>query len=96
VGKEHVDNVLRIVKEFSDAVDRHQNELNKELEQKLILLRAEVRAWRSKESVAKQQIVDKKKELDENKIPYDESKFVTLSNNISRLQKRQKEIQKSE
>ncbi|TOF95627.1 hypothetical protein, partial [Vibrio parahaemolyticus] len=42
VGKEHVDNVLRIVKEFSDAVDRHQNELNKELEQKLILLRAEV------------------------------------------------------
>ncbi|QIR07438.1 TrlF family AAA-like ATPase [Salinivibrio costicola] len=95
VGKDHVDNVLGIVQEFSDIVDRHQKELSEELEQKLIVLRNEVRAWRSKEGTAKQQIEVKKKELDNKKIPYDEGKFITLSNDITRLQQRQKDIQKS-
>lgn len=96
VGKDHVDNVLSIVRDFSDIVDRHQNELSNELEQKLILLRAEVRSWRGKEGIAKQEIEAKKKELDDKKIPYDEGKFIALSNNITRLQRRQKEIQKSD
>ena len=96
VGKDHVDNVLNIVQDFSDIVDRHKKELSDELEQKLNLLRTEVIAWRGKEGIAKQQIEVKKKELDEKRIPYDEGKFVTLSNNITRLQQRQKEIQKSD
>ena len=96
VGKDHIDSVLHIVQDFSDIVDKHQNDLNDALEQKLKLLRVEVRAWRGKEVSAKQQIQTKKKELDDKKIPYDEGKFVSLSNNITRLQQRQKEIQKSE
>jgi ABC-type lipoprotein export system ATPase subunit/histidinol phosphatase-like PHP family hydrolase len=96
VGKDHVDNVLSIVQDFSDIVDRHKKELSDELEQKLNLLRTEIKAWRGKEGIAKQQIEVKKKELDDKKIPYDERKFVTLSNNITRLQQRQKEVQKSD
>lgn len=96
VGKDHIDNVLHIVQDFSDIVDKHQKDLSNELEQKLKLLRAEVIAWRGKEGTAKQKIQIKKKELDDQKIPYDEGKFVSLSSNITRLQQRQKEIQKSE
>ncbi|MGR5151020.1 TrlF family AAA-like ATPase [Photobacterium swingsii] len=96
VGTEHVDNVLRIVQDFSDIVDRHQEDLNKELTEKLDLLRVEVRSWRSKEQGAKDKIESIKKKLDEEKIPYDETKFVKLSNEIAKLQSRKKEIEKSD
>ena len=96
VGIKHVDNVLHIIQEFSEIVDTHQEQLNKELSEKLDLLRTEVKGWRSTESVAKAEIEVIKKKLDDEKIPYDETKFVTLSNEIVKLQSRKMDINKSE
>ncbi|NQZ04244.1 TrlF family AAA-like ATPase [Idiomarina sp.] len=96
VGKEHVDNVLDIVRKFSDIVERHQQELNKELEQTLALLRSEVQQWRGKETTAKEEIEAIKKQLDDAKVPYDEDKYVKLSQDIARLKARKKDIEKSE
>jgi len=96
VGMEHVDNVLRIVQEFSDIVDHHQEQLNIALTAKLNLLREEIKGWRSKEREARAKIEVIKLKLDNEKIPYDEKKFVDLSNDISKLDSRKKDIEKSE
>ncbi|HAN1980341.1 TPA: hypothetical protein IEO43_004640, partial [Escherichia coli] len=53
VGKEHLSNVIKIIQSFSDVVDTHQKELNKELTQKLDLLRNEILEWRQKEKGAR-------------------------------------------
>lgn len=92
VGSEHIDKVLQIVKDFSSIVDRHQEELSKELTEKLSLLRSEVTNWRDKEKQVRDKILETKKQLDENNIPYDETKYVKLSSDIARLLQRQKEI----
>lgn len=96
VGMNHVDNVIRIIQEFSEIVDNHQEQLNKELSEKLNLLRVEVKGWRSKESLAKAEIEVIKKKLDDEKIPYNETNFVKLSNDIVKLESRKREIEKSE
>ncbi|EKN3401444.1 PHP domain-containing protein [Yersinia enterocolitica] len=96
VGKENVQNVINIIQDFSDIVDHHQKELNEELTEKLNLLRTEIIEWRNKEKGAKEQIEIIKKKLDEDKIPYDETKFVKLSTDITKLQRRSKDIEKSE
>ncbi|MFL9750786.1 hypothetical protein BCV12_000565 [Vibrio cyclitrophicus] len=96
VGKEHVDKVLEIVRDFSSIVDDHQKSLNSALEEKLILLRDEVKEWRKKEKNATEEIDKIKAKLDQDKIPYDESKFVLLSEDIAKYNKRKKEIEKSE
>ncbi|WP_049002510.1 hypothetical protein, partial [Citrobacter freundii] len=96
VGKDHVSKVIQIIQSFSDVVDNHQKELNKELTEKLGLLRNEISEWRQKEKGAKDRIDAIKKKLDEEKIPYDETKFVKLSNDITSLQRRSKNIERSE
>lgn len=96
VGKDHVSKVIQIIQSFSDVVDNHQKELNKELTEKLGLLRNEISEWRQKEKGAKDRIDAIKKKLDEDKIPYDETKFVKLSNDITSLQRRSKNIERSE
>lgn len=96
VGKEHVDNVINIIKAFSGIVDHHQKQLNLELTGKLDLLRTEILEWRKKEKGAKEKIEAIKKQLDKEKIPYDETKFVKLSTDITKLQIRFKDIEKSE
>lgn len=96
VGKEHINNVLGIIQDFSNIVDYYQNELNTALNEKLNLLRTEIQHWRSKKKNAKDQIILIKKKLDDDKIPYDEPKFIKLSNDITRLQSRSKEIAKSD
>ena len=96
VGSAHVDKVLSIVQDFSNIVDRYQKDLNNELDQKLNLLRIEIIAWRNKEKIAKDKIETVKEQLDKDRIPYDETQFVTLSNDIAKLDLRKKEIEKSE
>ncbi|MCM7683075.1 PHP domain-containing protein [Enterobacter bugandensis] len=96
VGKEHITNVIDIIQSFSDVVDHYQQELNRELTGKLDLLRSEFVEWRKKEKGAKDNIETIKKKLDEDKIPYDEAKFVKLSNDITSLQRRSKEIERAE
>ncbi|MBW5820922.1 TrlF family AAA-like ATPase [Yersinia enterocolitica] len=96
VGNEHITKVIHIIQSFSDIVDHHQKELNRELTEKLDLLRAEVVEWRKKEKGAKDSIEAIKKKLDEDKIPYDEAKFVKLSTDITNLQRRSKDIERAE
>lgn len=96
VGKEHITNVIDIIQSFSDVVDHYQQELNRELTGKLDLLRSEFVEWRKKEKGAKDSIEAIKKKLDEDKVPYDEAKFVKLSNDITHLQRRSKEIERAE
>ena len=96
VDNEHITKVIHIIQSFSDIVDHHQKELNRELTEKLDLLRAEVVEWRKKEKGAKDSIEAIKKKLDEDKIPYDEAKFVKLSTDITNLQRRSKDIERAE
>lgn len=94
-GSENLTNVINIVQDFSDIVVHHQELLNKALEEKLKLLRTEVKDWRAKERGEKAKIEVIKRHLDEQKIPYNEGNFVQLSTDITRLKARQKIIQRS-
>lgn len=96
VGSEHIAKVMEVIKSFSDAVDHYQSELNRELTEKLGMLRTEVQEWRRKEKGAKDKIDAIKKKLDEDKIPYDEGVFVRLSSEINNLERRIKDIERAE
>lgn len=93
VGKDQIAEVKRLVKEFSGIVSDKSDELNVALEEKIILLKAQLESWRSKESDIQSTIDEKKAELEKLGIPFDIGKINQIANDLDYYEKRLRKLQ---
>ena len=82
VGKDFFKSVKNIVSDFSTVVKTKSSELNIELLNKIEDLKVELNNWAQKEAEIQTKIDDKKKQLEDQGIPFDLGKINQISKDI--------------
>lgn len=96
VGKDYFKKVKEIVTQFSSIVSEKSGELNDALNSKIEELKIELKSWTDKEKTYQEKIDKKKKELEEQGIPFDLGKINQISNDIIDLKARVKKLEASQ
>jgi ABC-type lipoprotein export system ATPase subunit/histidinol phosphatase-like PHP family hydrolase len=95
VGKDFFNRVKEIVSEFSVIVKEKSTELNDALTEKVDALKAQLKSWSEKEKEIQSKIDSKKKELEDQGIPFDLGKINQISKDIIHYTARVKKLEAS-
>nr|WP_210758460.1 PHP domain-containing protein [Croceimicrobium hydrocarbonivorans] len=95
VGKDFFNRVKEIVSEFSVIVKEKSKELNTALTEKVEDLKAQLKSWSEKEKEIQSKIDSKKKELEDQGIPFDLGKINQISKDIIHYTARVKKLEAS-
>lgn len=95
VGKDFFNRVKEIVSEFSVIVKEKSTELNDALTEKVEDLKAQLKSWSEKEKEIQSKIDAKKKELEDQGIPFDLGKINQISKDIIHYTARVKKLEAS-
>ncbi len=95
VGKDFLKRVKEIVSEFSAIVKEKSIELNSALTEKVDDLKDQLKSWSAKEKEIQGKIDTKKKELEEQGIPFDLGKINQISKDIIHYKSRLKKLKDS-
>jgi DNA repair exonuclease SbcCD ATPase subunit len=93
VGKDQIAEVKKLVNEFSQIVSSKSDELSVALTEKIVLLNAQLKSWKSKEAGIQSQIDEKKSELEKLGIPFNIGKINQIANDLDYYEKKLRELQ---
>jgi ABC-type lipoprotein export system ATPase subunit/histidinol phosphatase-like PHP family hydrolase len=93
VGKDQIVEVKKLINEFSIIVSDKSDELNIALEEKIVLLKSQLKSWKSKETDIQEKIDEKKAELEKLGIPFDIGKINQIANDLEHYEKSLRKLQ---
>ncbi len=92
VGKEYFAAVKGIVEDFSKMVNEKSSELNTSLNEKIDVLKEQLKLWQKRETDIQAKIDQKKEELKQQGIPFDIGKINQIAKDINDIEKKVKSL----